>query len=150
MSFELNRKSFAILLVEDNRADVVLIREALRDADIPNELLVAKDGIEALEILYKKGNFSASPTPDLIILDLNLPRKNGIEVLSEIKNDRDLKMIPVIILTSSRSENDITKTYGLHANSYIAKPIDFENFIQIVKSIEEFWFTTAKLPPRNT
>jgi CheY-like chemotaxis protein len=135
-----------ILLVEDNPGDVRLTREALSDAKVLNRLTVAVDGVEALAALRRQGRFANAPRPDIILLDLNLPRKDGRAVLAEIKKDPDLRRIPVIVLTTSKAEEDVLHTYDLHANCYIAKPLDLEQFITVVKSIEDFWFTVAKLP----
>lgn len=138
-----------ILLVEDNPGDVRLAKEALRDTKIHNELHVVGDGVEAMAYLYREGKYSTKPRPDLILLDLNLPKKDGREVLAEIKKDNDLKRIPVVILTISKDEEDIMKTYNLHANCYITKPLDMKQFIKVVKAIEDFWFTIVKLPPKG-
>jgi two-component system, chemotaxis family, response regulator Rcp1 len=138
-----------ILLVEDNPGDVVLIREALQEGKMRHTLHVAADGIEALQFLRKQHTLSETPRPDFILLDLNLPRKSGREVLAEIKSDPQLHTIPVIILTSSAAEEDILQSYELHANSYITKPVNFEHFINIVAIIENFWFETVKLPPKG-
>lgn len=135
-----------ILLVEDNPGDVRLAQAALAEGKVQNILHVARDGVEAVEFLRKQGTYKQSPRPDLILLDLNLPRKSGKEVLREIKEDPDLRRIPVIVLTSSEAEEDILKSYNLHANGYVAKPVDFSKFVQVMKTIEEFWFATAKLP----
>ena len=135
-----------ILLVEDNPGDVRLTTEALKDSKVRNTLNVAADGVEALEYLRREGKFSAMTRPDLILLDLNLPRKTGIEVLAEIKDDERLRRIPVVILTTSSAEEDIVKSYNLHANCYITKPVDLTQFINIVQSIDNFWFTIVKLP----
>jgi chemotaxis family two-component system response regulator Rcp1 len=135
-----------ILLVEDNPGDARLAKEALKESKLLNNLSIAEDGVEAMNFLYKKGKFSNSPRPDLIILDLNLPKKDGREVLEEIKTNNDLKRIPVVILTISKAEEDILKTYNLHANCFISKPIDLDQFIKVVKSIEDFWLTIVKLP----
>lgn len=135
-----------ILLVEDNPGDVRLTEEALKEGKVKNNLNVVEDGIEALTFLKRVDEYADAPIPDLILLDLNLPGKNGKEVLEEIKNDPDLKWIPVVILTTSEEEKDIIKTYSLHANCYIAKPVDLEQFIKVVKSIEDFWLTIVKLP----
>ena len=132
-----------ILLVEDNAADVRLTREALREGKVRNNLSVARDGEEALAFLRRDGEVR----PDLILLDLNLPRRDGREVLKEIKNDPLLKTIPVVVLTTSAAEADIVKSYSLHANCYITKPVDLEQFITVVKSIDDFWLTIVKLPP---
>lgn len=136
-----------ILLVEDNPADVDLTRETLEYAKIRNRLHVATDGVEALQFLRREGSFSRAVRPDLILLDLNLPRKDGREVLTELKQDDDLKSIPVVVLTSSNAERDVLKTYDLGANCYITKPVDLDQFADVVKSIEEFWFVVVKLPP---
>lgn len=136
-----------ILLVEDNPGDVRLTQIALRDSKINNRLNVAADGVEALAYLRREGAYSSATTPDIILLDLNLPRKNGREVLEEIKQDDHLKRIPVVILTTSDDEKDILASYNLHANCYITKPVDLNRFIEIVKSIEYFWLTIVKLPP---
>ncbi len=135
-----------ILLVEDNPGDVVLTREALSDAKVRNELNVVGDGIEALEYLRRQGQYSGATRPDLILLDLNLPRKDGREVLSEIKQDPDLKRIPVVVLTTSKAEEDILRSYNLHANCYVTKPVDLNQFLTIVKTIEDFWLTVVKFP----
>ena len=135
-----------ILLVEDNPGDVRLTMEALKEGKVHNKLYVAKDGVEALAFLYQTGEYSNMPIPDLILLDLNLPKKDGREVLAEIKADPQLKRIPVIILTTSDSEQDILKTYDLHANSYITKPVELDSFIKIIQAIESFWLAVVKLP----
>ncbi len=135
-----------ILLVEDSEPDVRLTVEALRDAKVRNRLWAVEDGVEALEFLHRRGKYADAPRPDLILLDLNLPRKDGREVLGEIKNEDSLKRIPVVILTTSRSEEDVLRTYNLHANCYISKPVDFNRFMEVVKSIEEFWLTVVTLP----
>lgn len=135
-----------ILLVEDNIADIRLTREVLKDSKVRNNLHSVMDGVEALSFLNQKGRYENVPRPDLILLDLNLPKKDGREVLQEIKNDPELKRIPVVILTTSKAEQDILKSYNLHANCYITKPVDLDQFIIVVKSIEEFWFTIVKLP----
>jgi len=137
-----------ILLVEDNPGDVELVREALLEAKVRNELHVARDGVEAMQFLKGEAAYSQAPCPDLILLDLNLPKKSGREVLAEIKNDPYLKLIPVVILTSSKEEEDICRSYELHANCYVTKPVDFEQFLTVVKSIEDFWLTIVKLPCR--
>lgn len=138
-----------ILLVEDNAGDIRLTEEALKEGRISNRLSVARDGFEALSFLRREGKYSRSPRPDLILLDLNLPRKNGLEVLSAIKTDPGLKRIPVVVLTSSYRESDIAATYDLHANCYITKPVDYDQFMNIARSIEDFWFAVVKLPPRE-
>ncbi len=138
-----------ILLVEDNPGDVRLTKEALRDAKVLNQIHVAKDGVEAMEFLNREGSFKEAPAPDLILLDLNLPRKDGREVLADIKKDPRLKRIPVVVLTTSKSDEDIVKSYNLHANCYITKPVDLNRFIEIIHSLEEFWFSIVKLPPKE-
>ena len=141
-----NTRPIEILLVEDNPGDVRLTREALKENKIANNLHVAPDGVEAMAFLHKEGSHAAAPRPDLILLDLNLPRKDGREVLADIKSDRDLKRIPVVILTTSEAERDIYETYNLHANCYITKPVDLDRFIDVVKQVEGFWLTIVKLP----
>jgi chemotaxis family two-component system response regulator Rcp1 len=135
-----------ILLVEDNPGDSRLAKEALKESKLINNLSIVEDGLEAMNFLFKKGKYSNSPRPDLIILDLNLPKKDGREVLAEIKNNDNLKRIPVVILTISKAEEDILKSYNLHANCFITKPIDLDQFIKVVQSIEDFWLTIVKLP----
>ncbi len=138
-----------ILLVEDNPGDVDLAREALENSKVFNKLHVVTDGMAALDFLFQRGQYGSVPRPDLIILDLNLPKKDGREVLAEIKDHPDLKHIPVVILTTSRDEEDILKSYKLHANCFITKPIDLHQFIKVVKTIEDFWLTIVKLPTRT-
>jgi CheY-like chemotaxis protein len=138
-----------ILLVEDNPGDVVLTQEALEEGKVLNNLYVASDGVEALNFLRKKGRHKNAVRPDLILLDLNLPKKDGREVLEEIKADPDLKRIPVVVLTTSQAEPDILRAYDLHANCYITKPVDLNQFIAIVESIRDFWVTIVKLPPKS-
>ena len=140
-------KNIEILLVEDSPSDVLIAREALTEAKLINTIHVAEDGVEALQFLRKEGKFAAAPRPDLILLDLNLPRKNGREVLAEIKADADLKTIPVVVLTTSSAEEDILKSYNLHANCYVVKPVEFHSFVKAVQSIREFWFSVVTLPP---
>ncbi|CAN5860445.1 response regulator [soil metagenome] len=137
-----------ILLVEDNPGDVVLTQEALREGKIRNRLSVAKDGVEAMAFLRKEGEFADAPRPDLILLDLNMPRKNGSEVLKEVKADPDLKTIPVVILTTSDAEQDVLKAYQFNANCYITKPVEFDRFVKVVQTIDEFWLSIVQLPPR--
>lgn len=139
-------EAIEILLVEDNPGDVRLTREALRDSKIRNNLSVVEDGVDALAYLRQEGQYQNATRPDIILLDLNLPRKDGRQVLSEIKEDASLRRIPVVVLTTSDDERDIMQTYNLHANCYITKPVDFQQFITIVKSIEDFWFSIVKLP----
>ena len=135
-----------ILLVEDNPGDVRLIREALRDGQVRHNLHVVPDGVEAMAYLRKEGSYAAGPRPDIILLDLNLPRKNGREVLAEVKSDPNLMSIPVVVLTTSADEEDVVRAYEYHANCYITKPVDFDRFIKVVRSIEDFWFTIVRLP----
>ena len=149
MRFSKKIRPVEILLVEDNPGDIRLTKEAMKEAKIINNLNVVEDGVEALAFLRKKGKFKDVIRPDLILLDLNLPKKNGREVLAEIKQDINLKQIPVVILTVSKAEEDILKTYELHANCFITKPVDMDQFIKVVKSIEDFWFSIVKLPPNN-
>lgn len=138
-----------ILLVEDNAGDARLAQEALKDSKILNNVSVVEDGVEAMAFLRQQGAYATSPRPDLILLDLNLPKKDGREVLAEIKSDDRLKRIPVVILTTSKAEEDIIKSYDLHANCYITKPIDLEQFMRVVKSIEDFWLTVVRLPTQG-
>lgn len=138
-----------ILLVEDNAADVRLTIEALREGKVRNHLNVVRDGAEAMEYLRRQGGFAGSRRPDLILLDLNLPRMDGREVLAAIKSDADLKAIPVVVLTTSSAEVDVLRSYALHANCYITKPVDLEQFVQVVRSIDEFWLTIVRLPPEG-
>ena len=135
-----------ILLVEDNLGDVFLTQEALRESKISNNLSVAGDGLQALDFLRREGAYSDAPRPDIVLLDLNLPKKDGRWVLEQIKTDDRLKHLPVVIMTTSRAEHDVLKSYRLHANCYVTKPVDFDEFISIVHSIEEFWFTVVRLP----
>jgi CheY-like chemotaxis protein len=139
-----------ILLVEDNPGDVRLTIEGLNEGKVRNNLHVARDGVEALAFLRRDGQFADAVRPDLILLDLNLPRKDGREVLSDIKSDPDLKTIPVVVLTTSRAEQDVLHSYELQANCYITKPVDLEQFITVVKSIEDFWLTIVTLPRRHS
>jgi two-component system, chemotaxis family, response regulator Rcp1 len=135
-----------ILLVEDNPGDVRLTVEALKEGKVRNRLSVVEDGVEALAFLRHEGKYADSPRPDVILLDLNLPRKDGRAVLAEIKADEALRRIPVVVLTTSSSEQDILRSYELHANCYITKPVDLEQFMEVVKGIEDFWLTIVKLP----
>lgn len=139
-------KTVEILLVEDNPADARLVMEVFKDFKINNKLHHVKDGVEAIDYLHHKGKYADTSKPDLILLDLNLPRKDGREVLIEIKEDEELKCIPVVILTTSSAEDDVLKTYCNHANCYIIKPVDFDQFITVIQSIESFWLTMVKLP----
>jgi two-component system response regulator len=135
-----------VLLVEDDPGDVVLTKEAFADNKVGNNLHVVSDGEEALRFLRQEGEFAESPRPDLILLDLNLPRKDGREVLEEVKEDPELRRIPVVILTTSEAEEDILRSYHLHANAYVAKPVDFDQFIKVVRHIDDFFVTVVKLP----
>jgi CheY-like chemotaxis protein len=141
-----NIRPIEILLIEDNPGDVRLTIEALKDSKIRNRLSVVKEGVEAMTFLRQQAQYADAPRPDLILLDLNLPRKDGREVLAEIKQDSKLKSIPVVILTTSDAKPDIVRAYDLHANCYITKPVDLDQFMHIVQSIEEFWLTIVRLP----
>jgi CheY-like chemotaxis protein len=142
-----NDRPVVILMVEDNPTDVLIAREGFSGASMRNTLHVADDGIEAIEFLHQRGAYAGVPRPDLIVLDLNMPRKNGHEVLAEIKADAGLKHIPVVILTTSKSQEDIGQAYALHANCYISKPVDFDEFTKVVQTIQDFWFSVVTLPP---
>ena len=142
-------KPIDILLVEDSEGDARLAMEALKDSKMRNKIYHVWDGMEAMDFLQHRGKHADAPRPDLVLLDLNLPKKDGRQVLAEIKEDKDLQRIPVVILTISKDEEDVLKTYNLHANCYITKPIDLEQFLKVVKSIEEFWLTIVKLPPNG-
>ena len=133
-------------MAEDNATDVMLTKEALAHAKLLNTLHVVDDGIEALDFLHRRGKHAKAPNPDLILLDLNMPRKNGQEVLAEIKAHERFRHIPVVILTTSKAEEDVVKAYGLHANCYVIKPVDFDVFAEVVRSIQEFWFSVVTLP----
>lgn len=146
MSNKENFHAINILLVEDNPGDIRLTKEVLKEGKIQNNLSVVMDGEEALLFVNKKGKYKTAVTPDIILLDLNLPKKDGREVLAEIKADSELKLIPVIVLTTSEAEQDIINMYSHHANCYITKPVDFSQFINVVRSIENFWLTIVKLP----
>jgi len=138
-----------ILLVEDSPSDTELTVEALREAKVRNHLSLVEDGVQAMDFLHRRGVFARAPRPDLIMLDLNLPRKDGREVLAEIKSDSALKSIPVVVLTTSKAEQDVLRAYNLHANCYITKPVDFEQFLKVVRSIESFWLFIVTLPPKG-
>lgn len=146
MNYEPAPQPIDILLVEDNEADVRLTQEVLKDSKVRNNLIVANDGAQALACLRREGKYKNSLRPDLILLDLNLPVKDGREVLAQIKEDADLKSIPVVILTTSKAEEDILKTYKLHTNCYITKPVDLEQFVTVVNYIEDSWLAIVKLP----
>jgi chemotaxis family two-component system response regulator Rcp1 len=137
-----------ILLVEDNPGDVRLAREGLSECKIRNNLHVVDDGVKAMAFLRREGEYANVPRPDLVLLDLNLPRKDGREVLREVKDDVSLKTIPVVVLTTSKAEADILKSYSLHANCYVTKPLGLQQFLDVVRSIEDFWFSIVKLPPK--
>ena len=136
-----------ILLAEDNSGDVTLTRKALEKGNIINNLHVVTDGVEALAFLNQEGAYADKPRPDLVLLDLNMPRKDGRDVLETVKNDDQLKRIPVVVMTSSEAEEDILQSYDLHANAFLTKPVDFDGFIDIVERIEDFWLTVVKMPP---
>ncbi|GAA1359764.1 response regulator [Catellatospora chokoriensis] len=138
-----------VLLVEDDPGDVLMTREAFEEYKMRNTLRVVSDGVEALAYLRKEGEFAEANTPDLILLDLNLPRRDGREVLREIKNDPELCRIPVVVLTTSQAEEDVLRSYQLHANAYVAKPVDFERFISVVKQIDDFFVSVVRLPSRR-
>ena len=139
-------KPIEILLVEDSPGDVRLIQEALKDARVRNRMAVVGDGVEALAYLHQQGAYARAPRPGLILLDLNLPRKNGFEVLREVKADEAIKHIPVVVLTTSQAEQDIVRSYDLYANAFITKPVDLDQFLSVVKSIEDFWLEIVRLP----
>lgn len=138
-----------ILLVEDNPADVRLTQEALKEEKFYSNLSVVTDGVEAMAYLRREGRYAEAPRPDLILLDLNLPRKDGREVLEEVKSDPDLKVIPVVVLTMSKADEDIARSYRLHANCYVTKPVDLGQFLTVARSIQDFWLTIVKLPPNG-
>lgn len=139
---------FRILLVEDNPGDADLIVEALGEAPFPHVVTTARDGVEAMEFLRREGAHAGAPLPDLVLLDLNLPRKDGREVLAEVKGDPDLVQIPVLVLTSSEAERDLLQAYRLHANSFVSKPVELGQYFEVIRAIEQFWLAVAKLPPR--
>ena len=149
MNMEKMGRPVQMLLVEDNPGDIRLTKETLRDAKVMVNLHVVGDGVEAMAFLRKEGKHANAPRPDLVLLDLNLPKKDGREVLAEMKQDPDLKRIPVVILTISNGQEDILKSYNLHANAYVTKPLNLEQFAKIVKAIEDFWLTVVKLPPNE-
>lgn len=138
-----------VLLVEDDPGDVLLVRESFEDHDVGDALSVVSDGVEAMQFLRSQGQFAGAHRPDIVLLDLNLPRKNGSEVLAEIKGDPELATIPVVVLTTSEADEDVIRSYKLHANAYITKPVDFERFRQIIQQIDEFFAGVVKLPPRG-
>jgi CheY-like chemotaxis protein len=142
-------RAIELLLVEDNPGDVRLTIEALKEGRVINQLTVVQDGEEAIAFLRRQGRYAGAVRPDLILLDLNLPRKGGLEVLAEIKEDPDLKQIPVVVLTTSQAEQDVLRTYQLHANCYIVKPVDLNQFMSVVQAIKSFWLALVMLPPRE-
>ncbi len=142
-------KQIDILLIEDNIGDITLTKKTLSKSKIMNNLTVIQDGDEAIEYLSKKGKYSEATTPDVILLDLNLPKKSGQEILNEIKSNELTRHIPVVVLTTSKKEEDILRSYNLHANCFVSKPIDLNQFQEVVSTIEDFWFTIVKLPPKN-
>jgi CheY-like chemotaxis protein len=144
-----NLNVIEVLLVEDDPGDVVLIREAFEHNKVYNALRVVPDGVEAIEFLRGEGDHDGAPRPDLILLDLNLPRKDGREVLAEIKDDPEVRTIPVVVLTTSEAEEDIVRSYDLHANAYVTKPVDFDRFIEVVRQIDDFFVSVVKLPNRR-
>jgi CheY-like chemotaxis protein len=150
MRAELPPRPIEILLVEDNPGDVRLTRELLKECKIANTLVDIGNGVDAMQYLHRQGGFGKAARPDLILLDLNLPRMNGQEVLAAIKADAELRRIPVVILTTSKAEEDVLKSYSLHANCYITKPIGLDQFVAVVQSIEQFWLAIVKLPPNPT
>lgn len=148
MSLRNTPETFEILLVEDNPGDARLAQEALKEGRMTSRLKVVVDGVEAMAYLRREGQYAGSPRPNLVLLDLNLPRKDGRQVLAELKADEDLRRIPVVVLTTSQAEQDILRSYDLHANCYITKPVDLDRFISVVRSIEEYWCSVVTLPPR--
>ncbi len=138
-----------ILLVEDNEPDVLLTLEAFEDARVPNRMHVARDGVEALRFLRREGEYAAAPRPDVILMDINMPRKTGLEVLEEIKADPDLRSIPVVMLTTSQADDDVRASYERHASGYVVKPVGFENFLGAMRAFEAFWMTFVRFPPRG-
>src|SRR4051794_35024075 len=138
--------SIDVLLVEDDPGDVLMTREAFSDNKVANNLYVVSDGVKAMEFLSKQGEYADAPTPDLVLLDLNLPRMDGREVLAAVKSDEALRLIPVVVLTTSEAEEDVLRSYSLHANAYVTKPVDFERFIEVVRQIDDFFVSVVKLP----
>jgi CheY-like chemotaxis protein len=141
-------KAIEVLLVEDDPGDVLMTREAFEDNKVANRLSVVQDGVSALEFLRKEGQYADAPTPDLVLLDLNLPRMDGREVLEALKSDATLRSIPVVVLTTSEAEDDVVRSYALHANAYVTKPVDFDRFIEVVRQIDEFFLEVVRLPQR--
>lgn len=150
MKSQIAERPVDILIVDDNPGDMRLTAEALKEGKVRNRLHLARDGVEAIAFLRRRGKYNDAPRPDLILLDLNMPRMNGRDVLAEIKEDCELKHIPVVMLTGSRETDDIVKTYDLHANCYVTKPIDLEQYIMMVKSITDFWLGTVRLPTEGS
>lgn len=148
MTKHMSSHDIEILLIEDNYGDIRLTQEAFKEGKVKNRLSVVQDGVDALSFLRREGQYADAPRPDLILLDLNLPRKDGREVLADIKADPSLRRIPVVILTTSEMEEDVLRSYELHANCYITKPVDLDKFIAVVKTIDEFWLSIVKLPPK--
>jgi len=148
MAVGISGQPVEILLVEDNAGDVGLVREGLRECKIRNNLHLVGDGVAASAFLHRQGVYASKPRPDVILLDLNLPRRDGHELLREIKEDARLKQIPVVILTSSAAEEDVVRSYSLHANCYVTKPLGIDQFLAVIRSIDEFWLTIVKLPPK--
>ncbi|MDO4245591.1 MAG: response regulator [Deinococcus sp.] len=138
-----------ILLVEDSEPDILLTEEAFSEARVRNRLHVVRDGEEALQFLRREGDYAAAPRPDVILMDINMPRKNGLEVLEEVKADPSLRSIPVLILTTSQAEDDVQRSYSGHASGYVVKPVGFENFLQAIRAFEDFWLTFVRFPPRR-
>ncbi|ADV68921.1 response regulator [Deinococcus maricopensis] len=145
----MNHTPIEILLVEDNEPDILLTQEAFEEARVANHLHVARDGVEALEFLRREGEFAGKPRPDVILLDINMPRKNGLEVLEELKGDPDLRSIPVVVLTTSQADEDILRSYQSHASSYIVKPVGFDNFYDAIRAFEGYWLSFVRFPPRH-
>jgi two-component system, chemotaxis family, response regulator Rcp1 len=143
-----NSRPVEILMVEDNVRDVRLAEEALKESKIHSILHHVEDGVEAMRFLHRKGGYAHAPHPDLILLDLNLPRKDGREVLAELKEDPKLRHIPIVVMTSSEAERDLIMTYGLHANAYVVKPVDLDRFVEVVQKVNDFWLTIVRLPPK--
>lgn len=143
-------RAIEVLLVEDDPGDVLMTKEALEDHKVSNTLHVVSNGVDALSFLRKEGAYTSAPTPDLVLLDLNLPRMDGREVLAEVKNDEALRRIPVVILTTSEAEEDVLRSYHLHANAYVTKPVDFDQFVNVVRQVDEFFLTVVRLPPNGS
>ena len=149
MNLAARQHSIEILLVEDSVTDVMIVQAAFEDTKVANNLHVVDNGVDALAFLRRVGSYADAPRPDLVLLDLHLPKMNGQEVLAEMKTDEQLKTIPVVVLTSSEAEEDVLRAYGLHANCFVTKPVDFAGFVEIIREIEHFWFAVVTLPPRQ-